>query len=53
MSTMSITRDITLTKADFEKIQASQPTKLLIDIAKKNNQKQEKPSLAGLVKLVK
>jgi hypothetical protein len=53
MATMSITRDITLTKADLEKIQASQPTKLLIDIAKKNNQKQEKLSLAGLVKLVK
>lgn len=53
MATISITRDITLTKKDFEKIQASKPTELLLDIVNKNREKQIQPSLAGLSKLVK
>jgi len=53
VATFSITRDITLTKEDFEKIQASKSTDLLLDIIKKNTDKQEKPSLLGLEKLVR
>ncbi|HFI0501972.1 TPA: hypothetical protein ACGO0M_002034 [Streptococcus suis] len=53
MATISITRDITLTKKDFEKIQSSKPTELLLDIVNKNRAKQVQPSLAGLTKLVK
>lgn len=53
MATISITRDITLTKKDFEKIQSSKPTELLLDIVNKNRAKQVQPSLAGLAKLVK
>lgn len=53
MATISITRDITLTKEDFKKIQASKPTELLLDMVKKNKEKQKQPSLAGLAKLVK
>ena len=53
VATFSITRDITLTKEDFEKIQASKSTDLLLDIIKKNTDKQEQPSLLGLEKLVR
>ena len=53
MATFSITRDITLTKEDFEKIQDSKSTDLLLDIIKKNTDKQEQPSLLGLEKLVR
>ena len=53
VATFSITRDITLTEEDFEKIQASKSTDLLLDIIKKNTDKQEQPSLLGLEKLVR
>ena len=53
MATMSITRNITISKEDFEKIQASEPTNLLLEIVQKNNQKVSSPSLTGLQKLVK
>ena len=41
------------TKEDFEKVQASKSTDLLLDIIKKNTDKQEQPSLLGLEKLVR
>lgn len=53
MATMSITREIKLRNEDFEKIRVSEPTDLLLNIVKKNNEKQEHPSLQGLTKLVK
>ena len=40
MLLMSITRDITLTKEDLKKIQASKQKKFLLDIVKKNKDKQ-------------
>ena len=53
MAEISITRDITLTKEDYKKIQASKPTELLLDMVKKNKEKQKQPSLVGLAKLIK
>ena len=35
MTEISITRDITLTKEDYKKIQASNSTELLLDMVKK------------------
>ena len=53
MAEIRITRDITLTKEDYKKIQASKPTELLLDMVKKNKEKQKQPSLVGLAKLIK
>ena len=50
---MSLNREITLTNEDFKKIQASEPTDLLLNIVQKNDEKQVKPSLTDLTKLVK
>ncbi|MBF6978125.1 hypothetical protein IU403_03075 [Aerococcaceae bacterium zg-BR22] len=45
MATMSITRDITISKEDFEKIQASEPTPLLKEVYKTVEEKRPKVKL--------
>lgn len=52
MAKFSINRKITLTPEDVKKIQEAPQSELLIELLKEINQKQEKPSLKGLEKLL-
>lgn len=52
MAKFSINRKITLTLEDVKKIQEAPRSELLSKLLKEINQKQEKPSLKGLEKLL-
>jgi hypothetical protein len=52
MAKFSIDRKITLTQEDLKKIQEAPKSELLAELLKEINQKQEKPSLKGLEKLL-
>ena len=49
----SIEREITITNEDWEKIKASKPSPLLMEIINKHKEKQQSPSLEGFAKMLK